>query len=84
MMRFNDLTADLSGSPIGDGLVERLRGTFSRGFRRALAARQASAELKISSYLNRHSDEELGDLGFNPHEIKAIRRQAAREPRLFY
>lgn len=84
MMRFNDLTADLSGAPIGDGLIERLRGAFSRGYRRAIAVRQARAELKISSYLNRHSDEALGELGFNPHEIKAIRRQAEREPRLFY
>ena len=84
MMRFNDLTADLSGAPIGDGLIERLRGAFSRGYRRAIAVRQASAELKISSYLNRHSDQALGELGFNPHEIKAIRRQAEREPRLFY
>lgn len=84
MMRFNDLTAELSGAPVGDGFLERARAALSRGYQRAIAARQASAELKIRSYLNRHSDVQLAEFGFDPHEIKVIRRQAEREPRLWY
>lgn len=84
MMRFNDLTAELSGAPVGEGFFERVRGAFSRGYRRALAARQMNADIAIKSFLSRHSDAQLGELGFSPHEIKAIRRQGEREPRLWY
>lgn len=84
MMRFNDLSAELSGTPIGAGLFDRIRGAFSRGYRRALAARQMNADSAIKGFLNRHSDAQLGEFGFSPHEIKAIRRQGEREPRLWY
>lgn len=84
MMRFNDLTAELSGAAIGDGFLDRVRASFSRGYRRAIAARQASAQAKMSGYLSHHTDERLADFGFGADEIKAIRRQAGREPRLWF
>lgn len=85
MMRFNDLTAELSGAPIyGDGILNRARAAFARGYRRAIKARQQTAQLRIYSFLSRHSDEELTAFGYGPDEIRAVRRQAGREPRLWY
>lgn len=86
MMRFNELTAELSGAPVfyGDSLFARTRAALARGYRRAIKARQASVDLRVKGYLSRHSDEQLSELGFNADEIKAVRRQANREPRLWY
>lgn len=85
MMRFNDLTAELSGAPIyGDGILNRARTALARGYRRAIKARLQTAQLRIYSFLSRHTDEQLAEFGYGPDEIKAVRRQAAREPRLWY
>lgn len=86
MMRFNTLTAELSGAPIfyGDGIVNRARASLARGYRRLVKARQESAQLQVYAYLSRHSDVALGELGFSADEIKAVRRQTGREPRLWY
>jgi hypothetical protein len=84
MIRLDNLTADFTSLGERRPFGMKVRALLSRSYRALVAAQEARAKAIVQPYLARHDDQVLFNLGFNAEEIKVIRRQADREPRLWY